>query len=230
MRPATDPTPRPIRSFVRRSGRITPAQSEAFERHWGTYGIPFSGKPVDLAQLFGRSAPVVLEIGFGNGEQLLHAARAEPSRNFLGIDVHRPGVGRLLNALAREQLDHVRVYWHDAVEILSQEIGAGALAEVRIYFPDPWPKKRQQKRRLIRPDFVELLAQKLSHGGALHLATDWQDYADHMRAVLDACPLFVPAQAGGACVPRPDWRAETHFERRGLKLGHAVSDLLYQRR
>jgi tRNA (guanine-N7-)-methyltransferase len=214
---------------VLRQGRTTEAQSRALAELWPRFGLEYRGTARDLAQCFGRAAPVVLEIGFGNGEQLLLAAQADPGRNYLGVEVHRPGVGRLLRALARAGVENVRIIWHDAVEVLQHEIGAGALAEIRIYFPDPWPKKRQQKRRLIQPDFVQLLIDKLAGGGRLHLATDWQDYADHMRAVLDACPLLVSAQPGGAHVPRPDWRAETHFERRGIKLGHSVSDLLYQR-
>ena len=219
---------RPIRSFVLRQGRITEAQARAFDRHWARYGLELGGDARDFAAVFGRSAPLVLEIGFGNGEQLVHAARAEPARDFLGVEVHRPGVGRLMNALAAEGLGNVRVYCHDAVEVLEREVADGALDEVRVYFPDPWPKKRHHKRRLVQPAFVGLLARKLRTGGILHLATDWQDYAEHMRAVLAESDRFRPLHTE-ALVPRPESRAETHFERRGLKLGHAVSDLLYQR-
>ena len=219
---------RPIKSFVLRQGRITEAQARAFERHWARYGLEFQGDARDFGAIFGRRAPLVLEIGFGNGEQLVHAARHDPGRDFLGVEVHRPGVGRLMNALAAESLENVRVYCHDAVEVLEHEVADGALDEVRIYFPDPWPKKRHHKRRLVQSAFVALLARKLRDAGVLHLATDWADYAEHMRAVLAASDTFRPLHTE-ALVPRPDTRAETHFERRGLRLGHAVSDLLYQR-
>jgi len=218
---------RPIKSFVLRQGRITGAQARAFDLHWARYGLDYEGRARDFADAFGRSAPLVLEIGFGNGEQLVHAARTEPQRDFLGVEVHRPGVGRVMNALAAESLDNARLYCHDAVEVLEHELADGALDEVRIYFPDPWPKKRHHKRRLVQPAFVALVARKLRVGGVLHLATDWQDYADHMRTVLADTEAFRPLQEAPA--PRPATRAETHFERRGLRLGHAVTDLLYQR-
>jgi tRNA (guanine-N7-)-methyltransferase len=224
----TQSSHRPIKSFVLRQGRITEAQARAFDLHWARYGLEYAGHARDFSVSFGRSAPLVLEIGFGNGEQLVHAAKEDPGRDFIGIEVHRPGVGRLMNALAAQQLPNVRVYCHDAVEVLQHEVADESLDEVRIYFPDPWPKKRHQKRRLVQAAFVELLALKLRTNGVLHLATDWQDYADHMRAVLAAAMTFRPLQAE-AQVPRPEGRAETHFERRGLRLGHAVSDLLYQR-
>jgi len=219
---------RPIKSFVLRQGRITEAQARAFDRHWARYGLDYAGRTRDFASAFGRTAPLVLEIGFGNGEQLVYAARGEPARDFLGVEVHRPGVGRLMNALAAEERDNVRLYCHDAVEVLEHEIADGALDEVRIYFPDPWPKKRHHKRRLVQPGFIALVARKLRVGGVLHLATDWQEYADHMRTVLAATVPFRPLQAE-ALEPRPATRAQTHFERRGLKLGHAVTDLVYQR-
>jgi len=228
MTPEATPHERRIRSFVLRQGRITEAQSRAFDLHWARYGLEFAGHARDFVEPFGRQAQLVLEIGFGNGGQLVHAAKEEPGRDFIGIEVHRPGVGRLMNALAAEELSNVRVYCHDAVEVLQHEVADEALDEVRIYFPDPWPKKRHHKRRLVQASFVELLARKLRTNGVLHLATDWQDYADHMRAVLAAAMTFRPLQAE-AQVPRPAGRAETHFERRGLRLGHAVSDLLYQR-
>jgi tRNA (guanine-N7-)-methyltransferase len=225
----TEPTlhDRRIRSFVLRQGRTTPAQQRAFDAHWQRYGIDFSGTPRDFAQVFGRRAPLVLEIGFGNGEQLRHSAGAEPDRDFIGVEVHRPGVGRLLNALADADVGNVRVYQHDAVEVLEREIAPHALDEVRIYFPDPWPKKRHHKRRLIQPDFVALVASRVAHGGRLHLATDWADYAEHMQHVLDNAPEWRrDARLSGS---RPDWRIDTHFERRGRRLGHGVWDLVYER-
>ena len=211
-----------------RQGRITEAQARAFDRHWAKLGLAYEGRTRDYAQVFGRAAPLVLEIGFGNGEQLRQAALGEPDRDFLGIEVHRPGVGRLMNALAVDGSANVRLYCHDAVEVMQHEIPDEALDEVRIFFPDPWPKKRHHKRRLVQSAFVALVARKLRPGGVLHLATDWQDYADHMRAVLADITAFRPLH-GDAGAPRPQARAETHFERRGLRLGHAVSDLLYQR-
>ena len=222
--------PRPIRSFVLRQGRMTEAQKRAFDSHWARYGLALAGAPRDLDALFGRRAGHVLEIGFGNGEALLHAAAAEPQRDFIGIEVHQPGVGRLLNGLAAAGLDNVRVYCHDAVEVLQQDIAEGALDEVRIWFPDPWHKKRHHKRRLIRPDFVALLATRLAPGGLLHLATDWEDYARQMVEVVEAAPGFVNEAGPGRAVPRPPWRRQTHFETRGERLGHGVRDLLYRRR
>jgi len=220
---------RHIRSFVLRQGRFTPAQQRAFEQHWARFGLEPAVALPDYAQTFGRAAPLVLEIGFGNGEQLLHAGLHEPDKNFLGIEVHRPGVGRLMNALAAHEVKNVRLYNHDAVEILHNAIAPESLAEARIYFPDPWPKKRQQKRRLIQPDFVALLATRVARGGRLHLATDWADYATHMLEALDDAPDWRNVAGKGQSVPRPDWRIETHFEKRGLRLGHGVWDFIHER-
>lgn len=229
------PSPRPeqagrhVRSFVRRIGRITPAQERAFAAHWARYGIDYEGKPRDYAAVFGRAAPLIVEIGFGNGEQLLHAAAAEADANFIGIEVHTPGVGRLMNGLAAQQLANVRVYAHDAVEVLGNEIAPASLAEVRIYFPDPWPKARHNKRRLIQPALVELVASRLQPGGLLHLATDWEAYAQHMLDVMEASPHFRNDSGPRGVAARPPWRIQTHFEQRGLKLGHGVWDFLYRR-
>jgi tRNA (guanine-N7-)-methyltransferase len=218
-----------IRSFVLRQGRITPAQERAFARHWNRYGLEPVGHPRDFDAIFGRRAPLVLEIGFGNGEQLHAAAAAEPERDFLGVEVHRPGVGHLLNALARAELGNVRVYHHDAIEVLRDEIAPAALAETRIGFPDPWPKKRHLKRRLIQPGFVALLASRTMPGGRLHLATDWAGYAQHMLEVLEAAPEWRNAIGPFQYAERPAWRVATRFEQRGLRLGHGVWDLIYQR-
>jgi tRNA (guanine-N7-)-methyltransferase len=220
---------RRVRSFVLRQGRITPAQQQAFDAHWSRYGLDPAGGPLDLAGLFPRPAPTVLEIGFGNGEQLLHAAASEAARNFIGIEVHRPGVGRLMNALADAGLDNVRISNHDAVEVLERQIPASSLAEVRIYFPDPWPKKRHHKRRLIQPAFVELLASRVQRGGLLHLATDWAEYAEHMLEVVDASPQWRNRAGLGAYSAAPEWRINTHFEKRGVRLGHGVWDLIHEK-
>ncbi|GIX35161.1 MAG: tRNA (guanine-N(7)-)-methyltransferase [Lysobacteraceae bacterium] len=220
---------RPIRSFVLRQGRLTPAQQRAFEQHWTRLGRELAGHPVDWAEVFGRRSRLVLEIGFGNGEALRWAAREHPDWDFLGIEVHRPGVGRLLNGLNEDGSENVRIYCHDAVEVLERDIGPCTLDEVRIWFPDPWHKKRHHKRRLIQPPFVALLAARMKDGALLHLATDWQAYAEHMLEVLEASPAFRNLAGPGTASPRPPTRPETHFERRGQRLGHGVWDLLYQK-
>lgn len=220
---------RRIRSFVLREGRMTPAQQRAFDNHWIKYGIDYSGTLQDFGARFGRVAPKVLEIGFGNGEALAWASENDRARDFIGVEVHGPGVGRLMNALAARTADNVRLYRHDAVDVLEHEIASGTLSEARIWFPDPWHKKRHNKRRIIQPAFVQLLASRMAPHGLLHLATDWQAYAEHMLDVLEASPEWRNAVAPGAFAEHPAWRIETHFERRGLKLGHGVWDLLYRK-
>jgi tRNA (guanine-N7-)-methyltransferase len=220
---------RHIRSFVLREGRMTPAQQRAFDDYWSRFGIDYAGAPQDLDALFGRHAARVLEIGFGNGEALAWASEHDPARDFIGVEVHGPGVGRLMNALAARDARNVRVYRHDVVEVLAHDIPPGALGEVRIWFPDPWPKLRHHKRRLIQPEFVALLASRVAPQGLLHLATDWREYADHMLAVLEAAPDWRNATGPGAYAEKPAWRIETRFERRGLNLGHGVWDLLYRK-
>lgn len=221
---------RRVRSFVLRQGRITPAQQNAFDAHWSRFGLDYRPEQLDPAVIFPRAAPLVLEIGFGNGAQLLHAAINEPDKNFIGIEVHRPGVGRLMNGLADANVGNVRISNHDAVEVLMHQIADGALAEVRIYFPDPWPKKRHHKRRLIQPEFVTLLASRVASGGLLHLATDWAEYAEHMLAVVDENPDWINRAGPGAYSAQPEWRINTHFEKRGQRLGHGVWDLLHIKR
>jgi len=220
---------RQVRSFVLRQGRFTAAQQRAFDDLWPRFGLDYHAAPRDFDAAFGRTAPRVMEIGFGNGEALRFAAQQDPSRNYIGIEVHAPGVGRLLNALADDASDHVRLYHHDAVEVLTHEIADGSLDEIRIYFPDPWHKKRHNKRRLVQPAFAELLVRKLAPNGRLHLATDWQDYAEQMWDVLDATAGLANRAGPRGAVPRPEWRPQTHFETRGQKLGHGVWDLLYDR-
>jgi tRNA (guanine-N7-)-methyltransferase len=178
---------------------------------------------------FGRKVPRILEIGFGNGEALRYSAQHDTARDHIGIEVHAPGVGRLLNALADDEAGNVRLYHHDAVEVLEHEIPDGTLDEVRIYFPDPWHKKRHNKRRLVNAEFAALLVRKLAVDGRLHLATDWQDYAEQMWDVLDATTGLANRAGSRGAVARPDWRPQTHFETRGQKLGHGVWDLLYDR-
>jgi tRNA (guanine-N7-)-methyltransferase len=224
------PPRREIKSFVKRIGRITAGQKLALETQWPRYGLDYTGRPRDLAATFGNDRPVVLEIGFGNGEALFAAAKADPARNYIGIEVHEPGVGRLLRDADAAGLVNLRVSKHDAVEVLRHEIAADSLAEVRLYFPDPWHKKRHHKRRIVQPDFVEMIASRLAPGGLFHLATDWEAYAEHMFDVLDASPSFRNELGPRQSVPRPDWRIETHFQKRGERLGHGVWDLLYRKR
>lgn len=228
------PPQRRIRSFVLRAGRITAAQQRALQELWPRFGIdgPVTGvtAALDPEQVFGRSAPLVVEIGFGNGDNLLALASREPERNFLGIEVHRAGVGHLMHQAAEADLRNLRVACHDAVEVLSQQLAPNSVDEVLILFPDPWHKKRHHKRRLIQPEFVELIASRLRPGGRLNLATDWEPYAVHMVEVIGANAAFRNrAPSSSPYVPRPDWRALTRFERRGQRLGHGVYDLFFER-
>ena len=220
---------RAIRSFVLRQGRFTPAQQRAFDEAWPQHGIDYTGQLRDFNALFGRDAPKVMEIGTGNGTALRFAAGHDRSRDYIGLEVHAPGVGRLLNDLVADNALNAKVFHHDAVEVLSNEVADGFLDEIRIYFPDPWHKARHNKRRLVQPDFAKLLVRKLRPGGRLHLATDWEPYAEHMWDVLDATDGLVNRAGPRGAVPRPDWRPQTHFETRGQKLGHGVWDLLYDR-
>lgn len=220
---------RSIRSFVTRSGRITEAQQRALQLQWPKYGIEFEASQLDLASSFGRTAPRVVEIGFGNGENLVALAAAHPETDFLGVEVHRSGVGRLLLAAEERGLGNVRVICHDAVEVLEQQIPLQSLDEVLILFPDPWPKKRHHKRRLVQPAFVDLLADRLKPGGLLRLATDWQPYAEHMLEVLAACRRLRNESPDGNFTARPAERAPTRFEKRGERLGHGVWDLTFRR-
>ena len=219
----------PIRSFVLRAGRITAAQKRALEALLPRYGIPFAHGPLDLDRAFGRRAPRVLEVGFGNGDTLVELAAAAPDRDFIGVEVHPPGVGHCLLEIESRALRNVRVIAHDAVEVLSQQLAPASLDELLLYFPDPWPKKRHHKRRIVQPAFAALVADRLKPGGAFKLATDWEPYAAWMLEVLGACPELENAAAGGGCVERPD-RSATRFENRGRRLGHAVFDLEFRRR
>jgi tRNA (guanine-N7-)-methyltransferase len=222
--------PRSIRSFVTRAGRVTPAQQRALEELWPRYGVEFAPRPLVLSELFGRAAPCTIEIGFGNGENLLRLAAAQPQRDFLGIEVHRAGIGRLLLALETHALRNTRLICHDAVEVLASQVSPASIDEILILFPDPWPKKRHHKRRLLQPAFVELAASRLSVGGQLHVATDWQPYALQMLETLSAAATLENLAPGGAFAPRPSERQPTRFERRGERLGHEVWDLAFRRR
>lgn len=214
---------RPVRSFVRREGRLTTAQARALGELWPRFGIEYTEAPLDLDAVFGRSAPRCMEIGFGNGDVLLWLAQNHPERDYLGVEVHRPGVGRLLLGLERLGLENVRVICHDAVDVLANQIPAGALEELLILFPDPWPKKRHHKRRLVQPELMRLAAAALRPGGWLRMATDWREYAEHIEGVMAGSDAFVHAPEARA--PRPP----TRFETRGLRLGHEVRELCYRR-
>ena len=218
---------RAIRSFVLRSGRVTEAQQRALEALWPKFGIEFAPQPLDLDALFTRRAPRVVEIGFGNGDNLLALARAHPERDYLGIEVHRAGVGRLLMGVQAESLTNLRIVCHDAVEVLERQLPARSIDELLILFPDPWPKKRHHKRRLIQSDFAALAASRLAPGGVLRLATDWEPYARHMLEVLAACPQLRNDDPTGAFSPRAE-RVLTRFEKRGERLGHDVWDLTFR--
>lgn len=219
---------RPVRSFVLRQGRVSNAQQRYFDEGLPRWGIPYAAKLLDLDAAFGRSAPKFLEIGCGMGETTAAIAAAHPQNDYLGIEVHAPGVGSLLKEIATRGLTNLRVIRHDAVEVVRDMIPPGSLAGIHIYFPDPWPKKRHHKRRLIQPAFTHELALRLAPGGYLHCATDWEDYAQQMLAVLSAEPLLQNTAA--AFAERPDWRPQTKFEMRGLRLGHGVWDVLFTRR
>lgn len=218
---------RPVRSFVLRQGRMSPAQTRAFEELLPRFGLPFQPMPLDFARVFGRVAPVILEIGFGMGETTAAIAQAHPQHDFIGVEVHAPGVGALLKRVDASALSNVRVIRHDAVEVVAQMIPAAALAGIHVYFPDPWPKKRHHKRRLLQPALVGALASRLKSGGYLHAATDWEEYAHEILATFGAEPLL--ANSAAAFAPRPAWRPLTKFETRGLKLGHGVWDVVFRR-
>ena len=219
---------RTIRSFVRREGRITRSQQRALDELLPVYGLP-SDRPIDPATVFGRSAPLTLEIGFGNGDSLATMAAQDPASDFIGIEVHRPGVGHLLLELERREIGNVRVICDDAMQVARDCLPDGSLDRILLFFPDPWPKKRHHKRRIVQPAFAELVAAKLGAGGILHMATDWEPYAEHMLAVMSGQSGFRNCAGAGNYSPRPDYRPETRFERRGQRLGHAVRDLVFER-
>ena len=219
---------RPVRSFVLRAGRMGSGQQRAVQELGPRFCVPYQAAPADWAALFGRDAPRVLEIGFGMGQATAQIAAARPDLDFIGVEVHAPGVGALLREIGERGLGNLRIVQHDAVEVLREMVTPASLAGVHVFFPDPWHKKRHHKRRLIQPAFVELLASRLAPGGWLHCATDWQDYAEQMLQVLGDCPALLNTAEGYA--PQPELRPLTKFEARGLKLGHGVWDLLFRRR
>lgn len=223
-----DPTEHRIRSFVTRAGRLSPAQARAIETLGPRFSVAYAKEQIDFAALYGRSTPTILEIGFGMGDTTAAIAAAMPDKNFLGVEVHTPGVGSLLKLIGEQQLTNLRLIQHDAVEVLTHMIAPASLAGVHVFFPDPWHKARHNKRRLIQPAFVELLMSRMVAGGYLHCATDWQEYAEQMLDVLSAEEDLRNTANGYA--PCPDYRPVTKFENRGLKLGHGVWDLVFVKR
>ncbi len=219
---------RPIRSFVLRQGRVSNAQQRAHETLLPQFGIPYAPQRVELGQVFGRDAPRILEIGFGMGETTAAIAAQHPENDYLGIEVHTPGVGSLLKLIGEQGLANVRIIQHDAVEVLDNMIAPAALDAAHIFFPDPWPKKRHHKRRLLQPAFVALLVERMKPGSYLHAATDWQEYAGQILDVLQREPQLTNTATNYAV--RPDYRPQTKFESRGLKLGHGVWDIIFKRR
>ena len=221
---------RRIKSFVLRTGRMTAGQQKAYDEYWPKLGLDISLGQLDYPQLFGRTAPVVLEIGFGMGKSLVEMAANEADKDFIGVEVHVPGVGKLLHSMDEQGVDNIRVFCHDAVEVLDECIADNSLDRVQVYFPDPWHKKKHHKRRLIQPAFVQQLRRKLKTGGVLHLATDWEHYAEHMMEVMTAAEGFCNQVNEYCFAERPEFRPITKFEKRGERLGHDVWDILFEKR
>lgn len=218
---------RTIKSFILRQGRLTQGQQRALDEQWPIFGIDYEAKPIDFAKLFGNNNPVILEIGFGNGESLLQMAAENPEQNFVGIEVHRPGVGHLLHLIHEQSIKNLRVMNYDAIDILQNQIAEHSLSRVQLYFPDPWHKRKHIKRRIVQTSFLDMLAKLLKSDGQIHFATDWEHYARHMMATLEDHPQFSNNAANNEFSPKPDYRPTTKFERRGQRLGHGVWDLLF---
>lgn len=220
---------RRIKSFVIRAGRMTEAQQRGYNDLWSIYGLELSSGLIDPQEVFGNNAPIVVEIGFGMGDSLAEMARDAPELNFIGIEVHRPGVGRLLHLAEEYELSNLKVYCDDAIEVLKQCVPDQSIARLQLFFPDPWHKRRHNKRRIVRTEFMALVRQKLEAGCVFHAATDWQPYAEYIVKLMAAVPGY-KNQAGDAHYStKPAYRPETKFERRGERLGHGVWDLLYER-
>ncbi len=227
--PETGRRLRKVRSFVLREGRLTHGQEKALERLWPVYGLERADGVHDPEAVFGRSAPLVLELGYGMGQSLVDMARREPDKDFVGIEVHRPGVGSLLMGIEDNGLTNLRTYCDDGVEILEDCIPGASLHRLQLYFPDPWPKKKHHKRRIVQPGFLDLAHQKLEPGGVLHIATDWADYAESMLEVIDQVRGWTNRAGQGCYAQRPEWRPLTRFERRGETKGHEVHDIILEK-
>ncbi|WP_440053960.1 tRNA (guanosine(46)-N7)-methyltransferase TrmB [Pseudoalteromonas sp. T1lg65] len=221
---------RKVRSFVKREGRLTKGQAAALEQCWPTMGLEHNDGLLDFNSVFGNDNDVVLEIGFGMGKSLVEMAKNNPDLNFIGIEVHRPGVGACLMDADAEGVTNLRVFEHDAIEVLADCIPDSSLAKLQLFFPDPWHKKRHHKRRIVQLEFAENVRKKLQIGGVFHMATDWENYAEHMLEVMSAAPGYQNQSSTGDYVPRPEFRPLTKFEQRGHRLGHGVWDLMFERR
>jgi tRNA (guanine-N7-)-methyltransferase len=222
-----NPARRSIRSFVRRAGRLTPSQQRALSEFWSAYGLEFQNRLLDFDTLFGRRAPIVLEIGFGNGDTLVEQARGSPGLNFIGIEVHEPGIGHCLLRANEDGVTNLRLSRHDAIEVLREQVPAESLQRVNLYFPDPWPKKRHHKRRIIQPTFLELIHSRLVAGGTLQIATDWANYAEHIDEIFEQSELFSCDERREHDGDQPLDRPRTKFEQRGLRKGHRIFDWRY---
>jgi tRNA (guanine-N7-)-methyltransferase len=218
---------RTIRSFVRRAGRITPSQQRAFDTLWPVFGVEYSPELLDFDRLFERSGPVVLEIGFGNGETLVEQAAANPDKNFIGVEVHEPGIGHCMLKADKAGVTNLRLINHDAIEVLTHQVPLHSLTRLNLYFPDPWPKKRHHKRRIIAPQFLALVADRLAGDGTLNIATDWANYAEHIDEVLSQSDRFSCIERREHDGEQPLDRPQTKFERRGLRKGHRICDWCY---
>lgn len=220
---------RAIKSFVLRQGRLTKAQQNALDHYWQQYGIEYSDQILSPEKLFDNANDLVIEIGFGNGDSLLQQVKNQPQLNFIGIEVHSPGVGHLIHNANIENIENIKVVRHDAVEVLKHQIADDSVQQFQLFFPDPWHKKRHNKRRIIKPEFIQLIRKKLKPGGFFHMATDWQPYAEHMLEQMDTAEGFINTSGSGEFSSNKGFRCETKFERRGLKLGHGVWDLIYKK-
>ncbi|WP_299181454.1 tRNA (guanosine(46)-N7)-methyltransferase TrmB [uncultured Neptuniibacter sp.] len=219
---------RTVKSFVLRAGRMTEGQTKAMDELWPQMGLELEMGMLDLNSVFGREAPVVLEIGFGMGDSLVEMAKDQPEKNYIGIEVHRPGVGRLLSNAEKAGLSNIRVFCDDAIEVLAQCIPDGSLDCIQLFFPDPWHKKRHHKRRIVQPEFAQTLRKKLRAGGVFHMATDWENYAEHMMEVMSSAEGYRNVAGDGQYSPQPEWRPVTKFQKRGERLGHGVWDLMFE--
>lgn len=221
---------RTIRSFVKREGRLTTSQLNALESQWAEFGVDFSDQKINIDALFKRQAETILEIGFGNGESLFQMAHDNPHKNYFGIEVHRPGVGRLLHLAQNENCQNIRVSTHDAIEVLETQVQDNSIDRLQLFFPDPWHKHKHKKRRIVQDKFITEVARILKPQGIFHLATDWEDYAKHMLRTLNNSDLFINLSKDKTFVPKPDERPTTKFEKRGHRLGHGVWDLLFKKK
>jgi tRNA (guanine-N7-)-methyltransferase len=225
----TDKKRRAVRSFVRRAGRITQSQQRALDELWPAYGVSYTGRAINFSDLFGTDRPVVVEIGFGNGESLVELATTNPDQNFLGIEVHEPGVGHCLLKAEEAEIQNLRIIAHDAIDVLTHQVPSGSLSRLNLYFPDPWPKKRHHKRRIVQPAFLELVADRLVDRGTLNIATDWDNYAEHIDEIFSQSDQFTCVERREHDGVEPLDRPRTKFERRGLRKGHRICDWCFRK-